>query len=121
MRHWKQRYSFDADLIFTRTMKLGICGVATVHAGDSITPEMKAILGRNRLKLWWETKRIELANFDGDLGRVVEPKKAKKKASKKSKTKQENLDTDHALGGPSVDEPELGLPRLDTPPNVSPF
>ncbi len=71
MRHWKQRYSFDANLIFTRTMKLGICGVPVVHAGDPVTPEMKSILGRNRLKLWWETKRIELANFDGDISRVV--------------------------------------------------
>tara|TARA_R110000850_G_scaffold272752_2_gene408204 strand:+ start:18479 stop:18841 length:363 start_codon:yes stop_codon:yes gene_type:complete len=120
MRHWKQRYSFDADLIFTRTMKLGICGVQVVHAGDPVTPEMKSILGRNRLKLWWETKRIELANFDGDLGRVVEPvskpKPAPKPKTSKKKSKQQNLDVDHNLGGP-----ELGLPKLDKPKDESPF
>lgn len=104
-------------------MKLGICGVQVVNAGDDVTEEMKAILGRNRLKLWWECKRVALKDFDGDLGRVGKPAK-KKTASKKKKApkiSQENLDSDHNLGGPA-EEPELRLPRLDTPPDdVSPF
>tara|TARA_R110002167_G_scaffold93122_2_gene249822 strand:+ start:19888 stop:20235 length:348 start_codon:yes stop_codon:yes gene_type:complete len=92
LRHWKQRFEADADLIFSKRMKLGCCGVDVVNPGDIVTEDMKAALGRNRLRLWWEAKRIELANFDGDRGRVVT----------RDDLEQERLDADHNLGGPSV-------------------
>tara|TARA_R110002167_G_scaffold143958_2_gene333680 strand:- start:34254 stop:34670 length:417 start_codon:yes stop_codon:yes gene_type:complete len=109
MRHWKQRYDFDADLIFTRRMKLGICGVAVVHPGDDVTDEMKDALGRNRLKLWWESKRVALKDFDGDLGRVISrEERIDREGLEARKAEQERLDVDHSLGGPSVPlEPEL--------------
>jgi len=118
MRHWKQRYSFDADLIFARRMKLGICGVQDVKAGDDVTDEMKAILGRNRLKLWWESKRIALKDFDGDLGRVVPRVERIQQEALEQRIEQEQLDVDHNLGGPSVD-PDLEDPLDDNP--TSPF
>jgi len=120
MRHWKQRYSFDADLIFARRMKLGICGVQDVKAGDDVTDEMKAILGRNRLKLWWESKRIALKDFDGDRGCVVpRVERIQQEAlEQRIELDQEQLDVDHNLGGPSVD-PDLEDPLDDNP--TSPF
>tara|TARA_R110000796_G_C14526444_1_gene431392 strand:+ start:938 stop:1366 length:429 start_codon:yes stop_codon:yes gene_type:complete len=113
MRHWKQRYDFDADLIFTRRMKLGICGVAVVHPGDDVTAEMKEQLGRNRLKLWWESKRVALRDFDGDLGRVISreeriDREGLEARKAEAQREQEQLDADHNLGGPSV-APEVEL------------
>jgi len=52
-------------------MKLGICGITTVEPGTPVTDEMKVILGRNRLRNWWEAKYIELARFDGDEGKQL--------------------------------------------------
>lgn len=71
-RHWKQHFSADADLIFRKRFKLGVCGVAVAEIGDPITDEMKAHLGRNRLRIWWRSGFIELARFDGDLGQQLE-------------------------------------------------
>jgi len=102
MRHWKQRYSFDADLIFSRTMKLGICGVAVVKPGDPVTEEMKRILGRNRLRLWWESKRIELARFDGDLGVQLPPSDEDMEAKLEAARERITGTTDPA----SIEEPE---------------
>tara|TARA_R110000796_G_scaffold41179_2_gene101983 strand:+ start:28452 stop:28799 length:348 start_codon:yes stop_codon:yes gene_type:complete len=101
LRHWKQRFEADADLIFSKRMKLGCCGVDVVNPGDIVTEDMKAALGRNRLRLWWEAKRIELANFDGDKGRVVSVEEVE----------QTNLDVDHNLGGPTVDDEPVAKPK----------
>lgn len=116
IRHWKQRFEADADLIFSKRMKLGCCGVDVVNPGDPVTEEMKAALGRNRLKLWWEAKRVELADFDRDQGRVISRDEERDQEQLRQRIEiaereQANLDADHNTGGPSVEPDE----------DVSPF
>ena len=105
LRHWKQHFAADADLIFSRRMKLGICGVETVNPGDPVTDEMKAILGRNRLRMWWESKVIELARFDGDLGKQLPRELEPEPVIEPEPIEQEDLDTDHSFGGPTSASP----------------
>ena len=84
-RHWKQRYNAESDMIFSRRMKVGVCGLDVVHPGDDVPQAFKDFLGPHRLRRWWESRLLELARFDGNSGVQLprpEPKtKAKKKES----------------------------------------
>jgi len=64
MRHWKQRYSPDARLVFRKRMQLGACGVDMVHPGDEVTQEMKETFGRHRLRIWWEGGFLEIQEVE---------------------------------------------------------
>jgi hypothetical protein len=120
LRHWKQHFAADKDLIFSKRMKLGCCGVAEVNPGDPVTEEMKAYLGRNRLARWWESKRIELARFDGDEGRQLSQDESDERElarlereleqdALKAEDDQENgTCLDGPLDAPCDDEPEEG-------------
>lgn len=59
-RHWKQRFDVGAKMIFRKSRKLGLCGVERCEPGMPVTEEMKEVLGRHRLKMWWESGMLEL-------------------------------------------------------------
>jgi len=60
VRHWKQRFDAGAKMVFRKSRKLGLCGQERCEPGDPVTEEMKQVLGRHRLKMWWEAGMIEL-------------------------------------------------------------
>ena len=59
-RHWKQRFDPNAEMVFRKSRKLGLCGVERCEPGDPVTEEMKMALGRHRMKMWWEAGMLEL-------------------------------------------------------------
>lgn len=66
MRHWKQHWDPEAPLVFSKRMKLGVCGKEYVEPGDPVTPEIMEALGpkaKFRLKMWWQAGRVELADW----------------------------------------------------------
>ncbi len=58
LRHWKQRWSPTADLIFLKKLKLGD---GFVLPGDPVTPEIREKLGLHRLRRWWDAGVLALA------------------------------------------------------------
>ena len=62
MRHWKQRWTPGAKLVFRRRMVLGCCGVDVVEPGDPVTDEMLTFFG-HRMRRWWDAGHIELAEW----------------------------------------------------------
>lgn len=64
IRHWKERFDPSADLIFSKRMRLHMCGVETVNYGDPVTDEMKDELGKHRMLVWWNANVIQLAPAD---------------------------------------------------------
>lgn len=66
-RHWKQRFDAGAKMVFRKSRKLGLCGAERCEPGDLVTDEMKAALGRHRLKMWWEAGMIELLAEEPEL------------------------------------------------------
>lgn len=83
LRHYKQRFDPDAEFVFRKNRKLGLCGVALCHKGMPVTQEMKDTLGKHKLRNWWDAGLIELA-------------------TKQESVEQENVDKDHNLGGPAM-------------------
>ncbi len=53
VRHWKDHFSLDQDLIFIKRLRLGLANKPFAEPGDDITPEIRATLGAHRLKMWW--------------------------------------------------------------------
>ena len=66
MRHWQQRWTPGAKLVFRRRMVLGCCGVDVVHPGDPVTPEMLAFFG-NRMRRWWDAGHVEMAEWPPEV------------------------------------------------------
>ena len=74
-RHWKQRFDPNASLIFRRrTVYVGI----VYEAGDLIPEQLKN--SKSKLRLFWDSKRIELAVFSppeipiqGPVAPLVDP------------------------------------------------
>ena len=65
MRHWKQRYDYNAEFVITKKLRWGDDpNKPHLLPGDPVTPEIKAKLGATRLKRWWEAKVIARADFD---------------------------------------------------------
>lgn len=66
VRHWKQHFDPDADLVFRKRLALGFTTadgerIDVVQPGDPVTDEMKAAFGKHRFKVWWRGGFIELA------------------------------------------------------------
>ena len=95
MRHWKQRFDVGAELIFRKRMKLGICGVEIVERGDIVTDAMKEVLGRNRLRMWWNNKILEIANFHDP----AEADRQRRAAATETKTEDSTADRMEHTGG----------------------
>ncbi len=54
LRHWKQRFDPDADLVFRKRMVIRGWGVDVAEPGDRVPQEMKDHFGVHRLRIWWE-------------------------------------------------------------------
>lgn len=63
MRHWKQKWDFEADLVFLKRLTLRCCGVDTVERGDPVTQAMKDHFGKHRLLIWWRGGFLEIDEF----------------------------------------------------------
>lgn len=93
IRHWKQHYNSNADLILLKN--LTFAGVE-MKAGDTLSPEMRKTLGPYKLKLWWEAKMIAIADhvpakpevMDAAPVKQEEPKVERKPLAKKKKAKK---------------------------------
>lgn len=73
MRHWKQRFTPGAKMIFRKRLVINAAGVETVEPGDPVTDELRALLG-HRLPRWWEAGLIELAEGRGSKAVEEKPK-----------------------------------------------
>ena len=51
LRHWRQRWSPTADLVFLKRLKMGD---GQVVPGDPVTPAIREKLGLHRLRRWWD-------------------------------------------------------------------
>lgn len=58
IRHWKQRWSATAPLIFAKKLRIGD---GYVLPGEPVTQEHRDHLGLHRLRRWWEAGVIALA------------------------------------------------------------
>lgn len=61
LRHWKQRWDPDADLVFTKRLRLGLDPEKPfVTAGDPVPKDRFSI---HRLKVWWRAGYVQLADW----------------------------------------------------------
>ena len=63
IRHWQQRFDMSAKLVFLTRRKFAMSETGFMEPGQEISDEMKASLGRHRLKMWWRAGWIGLADF----------------------------------------------------------
>lgn len=64
-RHWKQRWDPSAPLVFLKRLRMGDDPKKPfVFPGDPVTNAMREKLGLARLRIWWNAKIIERADFD---------------------------------------------------------
>lgn len=61
LRHWKQQ--FDANSAFVARKRLNL-SAGTFEPGDVLPQEVLDDLGRVKLKRFWQSNRVELAEFD---------------------------------------------------------
>ncbi len=71
MRHWKQRFDFDADLVFRKRMVIRGFGVEVAQAGDPVPQAMKDHFGKNRMRIWWEGGFIAINTVEAPGGSQV--------------------------------------------------
>lgn len=72
-RHWKQRFSEDAEFTWNKSL---LWGGEQVQVGDPIPDDLRQ--NGNRLRRFWESGAIALSGFqapDVSTGRVPEPEK----------------------------------------------
>lgn len=100
-RHWKQNFDPNARLVYRKRRKFALSPTGFMEPGEVMPPEVQAKVGRHKLKMWWRAGWIELADFEA-------PKPYKQRLAEQA---QANLDIDHSLGGPSVDDSE-GMTHL---------
>jgi hypothetical protein len=63
-RHWRQRWDPKADLVFARRMRMGDNPKKPfVMPGEKVTKKMREKLGLHRIRIWFETGVLEIANF----------------------------------------------------------
>lgn len=64
LRHWKQRWDPNAAFVFRRVTDWD---GTRFEAGDLVPEEFIAAVGRTKLRRWWESQRIELAEFEAPV------------------------------------------------------
>lgn len=65
MRHWRQKWDPDAELIATRRLRLGDDPKKPfVLRGEVISADVRETLGLHRLQRWFESGILALADFD---------------------------------------------------------
>lgn len=63
VRHWREKWDLNADMVFTRHFRLGLCGQEWANPGDPVTPAMRKALGPQRLRTWWHARYIGLREW----------------------------------------------------------
>jgi hypothetical protein len=64
MRHWRQRWDPEAELVFLRRLRMGDDPERPfVLPGDPVTSEIRTKLGTHRLRRWWDAGAVGLANW----------------------------------------------------------
>lgn len=64
IRNWRQRWDPNADLVFNRRVRLGDNPRKPFALpGDKVTKKMRSKFGLNRLRRWFETGIVSLANW----------------------------------------------------------
>lgn len=67
-RHWKQKFDRSAPMVFSRPITfLG----ERYNSGDPIPEAL--INNRTKLKLFWESRRVEYRDFNRSTGRKTKP------------------------------------------------
>lgn len=70
MRHWKQQWDPNAALVFLKRLRMGDDPENPyVLPGDPVTKAIRAKLGTNRLRRWWEARVVGLADWLPNSGR----------------------------------------------------
>ncbi len=65
MRHYKQRWDPNADLVYLKRLRLGDNPRKPfVLPGEPVTQEQRDKLGLARLKRWFDNKTIGLADYE---------------------------------------------------------
>ncbi len=81
IRHWKEHYQEGAPVAFMKTITVQ----GQVYPANTLVPEsLIKLLGKHRLKLWWEARFIRNAKPE-ELQTTEKPKKTPK-ATKKPTT-----------------------------------
>ena len=62
-RHWKQRWDPKADLVFASRMRMGTKAKPFCMPGDKVTEAMRKRIGLHRLRRWFETGVLNIADW----------------------------------------------------------
>jgi len=63
-RHWKQRWDPNAELVFVRRMRVGTKAKPYAQPGDKVTKALRDRIGPHRLRRWFETGVLDIANWE---------------------------------------------------------
>jgi hypothetical protein len=64
VRHWREKWSPDAELVFTRRLKLGLDPKKPwVNPGDPVTEKLRDQLGIRKLRTWWNARAVGLKEW----------------------------------------------------------
>lgn len=62
-RHWKQRWDPKAELVFVSRMRVGTKAKPFCLPGDKVTKAIRDRIGPHRLRLWFETGVVKIADW----------------------------------------------------------
>ena len=73
-RHWRERFNPNADFVFMKTVTVAMPeGKTRFTTGCIVTEEVRSLLGRGRLKRWWQAKVIRVRPKGYEVPEGVEP------------------------------------------------
>lgn len=61
IKHWREKFDPSAELVFTKTFVLGLPNQHKAEAGEIVSPEVREQIGERRLKLWYRSRFIGMA------------------------------------------------------------
>lgn len=88
MRHWRQKFSTDAPMVFRKRVNVGY---KVFEPGEALPDDLREQMG-SRLRSWWNAKLIQLApSHDPDVIRAEAASKARSDATKAEAAKAVQL------------------------------
>jgi hypothetical protein len=61
VKHWREKFDPSAELVFTKTFTLGLPNQRVAEAGQIVSPEVREQIGEQRLKMWYRSRFIGMA------------------------------------------------------------
>ena len=110
VRHWKDHFSLDSDLIFIKRLRLGLDFKPFAEPGDDITPEIRTALGAHRLKMWWVAGFVGLKR-SAVMTPPIAQEQAPPAAEKEPAPKAVLPSAPPVVPVPPPPPPETGLPK----------